>query len=391
MIAQLTSRDCSPQLCPQLRTVLSSLSVTLDAELYRYRRNRYRHNQAETNLFADIDDASFDLAVIENAVEASIKTAGAIARAIPPSLPPNKKLLSGSTSQAPESSSLVLATLRSNESKDSPLINSPDKNTHSPASSEETEIDTVSSGYLASSEKLIESLTQIPHLLEPIDTLAKPKKKTVSLLAGGALGFLGLIAGLGASYLMANPLIAQRIASQFQPNEAALTATQSNAFDPPGPDLSANEFVDLELNNLSSLTMPQTISPSELTLAANVPDNLAQTNSPSSPPPALPSTQEPSTLPSIPPATSPIALAPPVGTPPVVVPARLTYYVTSPFSSEQGLLTIRETISEAFVRKFSDGNRIQIAAFDNPQAAQSFVTKLSAEGITAQIYGPTVE
>ncbi|MGB7485332.1 MAG: SPOR domain-containing protein, partial [Phormidesmis sp.] len=155
-----------------------------------------------------------------------------------------------------------------------------------------------------------------------------------------------------------------------------------------GPDLSANEFINLKLNNLSSLAMPQ----AELTPAANVPANLAQTEGSSSTTTDLPPTQSTSAVSPLPPSAAPtLALAPPSGTQAVVIPTGLTYYVTTPFASEQGLATIRETISEAFVRRFSDGNRIQIAAFDNPQAAQSFIAELSTKGIAAQIYGPTTE
>ena len=73
------------------------------------------------------------------------------------------------------------------------------------------------------------------------------------------------------------------------------------------------------------------------------------------------------------------------------MPVGLTYYVTAPYVSEQSLTNIRSSVSEAFVRRFADGNRIQIAAFDNPQAAQSFIEELQAQDISAQIYGPTTE
>jgi len=409
MIAQLTSRDFSPQLCPQLCTVLSSLSVNLDSELNRYRRDRHQYKQLEANLFDEIDDASFDLAAVESAVEASIATVSAIARSTPPSLPPNKKLLLGSVSRGskdasqntglalssakllpqPASSSLALAEAQPNGFENSSLAERIDKETHSLASSGKTDIDTIASGYLASSEKLIESLAQVSSMPEPISAIAKPRHKTVSLLAGAALGFLGLVTGLGASYLMANPLVAQRIADQFRLHPAELTARQIKAFDPLGPDLSANEFINLKLNNLSSLAMPQAELAPAANIPANIPANLAQTEGSSGTTTDLPPTQP--TVSPLPSSAAPPALAPPSGTQAVVIPTGLTYYVTTPFASEQGLTTIRETISEAFVRRFSDGNRIQIAAFDNPQAAQSFIAELSTKGIAAQIYGPTTE
>jgi len=81
----------------------------------------------------------------------------------------------------------------------------------------------------------------------------------------------------------------------------------------------------------------------------------------------------------------------PIETQAVVIPTGLTYYVTAPFTTEQGLTTLRGSVSEAFVRRFADGDRVQIAAFDNPQAATAFVEELKTKNITAQIYGPTTE
>ncbi len=409
MVAQLTSRDFSPQRCPQLCAVLSNLSVTLESELNRYRRNRDRYTQKATNLFADIDDASFDLAVIESAAAASITAAGAIAKPTPPSLPPNRKLNSGQTPTEPvgapqdrylallptelATSSLALSKVRPHQVEESLLSQHTDKATHQLVDAEESDADAdaASNGYLTSSEKLIESLAQVPAMPEPTSALAKPKHKTVSLLAGAALGLLGLVSGLGASYLMANPLVAQRIADYFWRDEAKSVALQTQAFDPPGPDLSANEFVDLELDNLSSLTMPQAV----LNLEANVPASLTQAEDTSSTATNLSGASDESAiapLSAAPPATTPAAtLAPPIGTQAVVIPTGLTYYVTASFSSEQDLIAIRSAVSEAFVRRFPDGNRVQIAAFDNPQAAQTFITELSSKGIAAQIYGPTTE
>ncbi|MEL6455877.1 MAG: hypothetical protein AAFQ40_14315, partial [Cyanobacteria bacterium J06623_5] len=126
--------------------------------------------------------------------------------------------------------------------------------------------------------------------------------------------------------------------------------------------------------------------------------------------PPLPAGSAPNNLPTTPPAssnlpagnplsnraappTAPVsgsAIAP-IETQAVVMPVGLTYYVTVPFTTQQRLLDIRESVSEAFVRRFADGNRIQMAAFDNPQAAQQFIAVLESKDITAQIYGPTTE
>lgn len=436
MAVQQISQALSPQLC----TVLSSLSVSLEAELNRYRRNRHYQGLAEADLFTELEDPSFDLEAIENEVEGSIARAVAMAKpAMPPPVPRNKKLLpqdietgakadietgtdaSSHPSEFTAISSAVASALAiaptaahpsatheaagaigatQNETSQNkahkaysalPRLASQQPTEPNPTPPTENE-DIVPTGYLTSSEKLIESLTELPPLPEPVDTIGKPKRKTVSLLAGATLGFFGLTAGLSASYLMANPAVTQQLANRFKNQPDLATVESARTFDPPGPDLSANEFIDLEIDNLSSLKMPQVaIIPGEA-LPTPATATLESGLAPQQPPANLPTIQSatttPAGLPAVP--TAPATTAA-IETQAVVVPVGLTYYVTAPVTTEQGLMTIRQTVGEAFVRRFADGNRIQIAAFDNPQAAQSLLAELNDNNIAAQIYGPTTE
>ncbi|MEO0647945.1 MAG: hypothetical protein AAFZ17_17625, partial [Cyanobacteria bacterium J06650_10] len=392
----------------------------------------------------ELEDPSFDLEAIENEVEGSIARAVAMAKpAMPPPVPRNKKLLpqdietgaktgieagtetgtdaSSHPSEFTAISSAVAsalaiaptaahtsATHTSATHKATGAIGATQNEAHTtysalprlalqqptepnPTQPTENE-DIVPTGYLTSSEKLIESLTELPPLPEPVDTIGKPKRKTVSLLAGATLGFFGLTAGLSASYLMANPAVTQQLANRFKNQPDLATVESARTFDPPGPDLSANEFIDLEIDNLSSLKMPQVaIIPGEA-LPTPATATLESGLAPQQPPANLPTIQSatttPAGLPAVP--TAPATTAA-IETQAVVVPVGLTYYVTAPVTTEQGLMTIRQTVGEAFVRRFADGNRIQIAAFDNPQAAQSLLAELNDNNIAAQIYGPTTE
>ena len=419
-------------LSPQLSNVLGSLSISLEAELNRYRRNRRIDEPAADDLFAGLEDPSFDLEAMEQAVEASVAQTATLARPMtPPPVPQNKKILaanSASESQHPKqlapanASALAVSTATNTTAaalaiqpaaeqatQQSPgQLDGPGSNVLAPGGELTPRLQSTGTieptGYLASSEKLIESLAEMPAMPDPIDTTSQPKRKTVSLLAGASLGLLGLIAGLGASYLMANPLVTQQLASRFQGKSPEVIADAESSFDPPGPDLSANEFIDLEIDNLSSLRMPQTavvpnadtlerpadagsLPPIESPTANTAPSSTADTTQPSG---ANVATVTTPTLSSGAALSRPVAPAS-IETQAVVVPVGLTYYVTAPFTTEQNLINIRESVSEAFVRRFSEGNRIQIAAFDNPQAAQSFVEELSAQNISAQIYGPTTE
>ena len=368
-------------LSPSLQAVLNSLNVNLEAELNRYRRNRVLGSSSTDDLFVDLEDPAFDLEVAESTMvvptiavpttattaERSAKSSVAVS---PPSLPPNKKLIADTANKAPADLGSThdviavgpLAKISRQGSSQAAFENDP------------------SEGYLASSERLIASLQDVPDMPEPVDTVLKPKRKTLSLLAGATLGFLGLAAGLGASYLMSNPLVAQRLARGFGKDDLAIAPASQDRFDPPGPDLSEQEFVDIDIDNLSSLKMPQTgIDPALQSPSA--PGSLAPlpaiASQPGTQAQAQAQTQTPAAL--------------PTETQAVAIPAGTNYYVTVPFTTEQGLLNVRQAVQEAFVRQFADGNRIQLAAFDNPEEAQRFVNEVAIQGVAAQVYGPTTE
>ena len=448
----MTDRRSFHSLSPQLRAVLGSLTVSLEAELNRYRRNRGRLSLSDSeDVFADVDESSFDLNVLESAISlpaAKIQAADTQIRAeaastpvvSPPPLPPNKRLLKNSSATSLVSE--VTKVSQSTKSEDTarveddtvlsayPLEQTTDGKKSNPVtdsalnpssaivrgsahddslsesivqssattSSEEAvipQLNASSEGYLASSEKLIESLSEIPELPNPVDaSIKKPKRKTVSLLAGASLGSLGLFAGLGASYLMSNPQFAQKLTEGWRSApETTIAEKPQSTFDPPGPDLSANEFVELKIDNLGSLNMPQPgVNPA---LAPRAVESPASANgSPATN--AAANTQASSQSADISAATNPQATVsqssqPVTATQSAVIPTGVTYYVTVPFSTEQGLNTIRQTVEEAFVRQFASGNKIQLAAFDNPTSAQQFLEELAAQGLTGEVYGPTTE
>ena len=338
-------------LAPPLSAVLSSLHVDLEAELNRYRRNRPLSPQPNDSddLFADLEDPAFDL----NAIEAVQVTAE-----MPPPVPRNRKLFPAAASPERLSGSLRVASAQVVEDDHLASAIAP-------------------TPYLDSSEKLIESFSDVPPMPDPVSSSDfKPQRKTVSLLAGAILGFGGLIAGLGASYLMSNPQMAQHVMNGLRGSAQAVATDPQKPFDPPGPDLSVEEFVDINIDSLSSLHMPQ----------------------PGLDPQAAPSGLSSSTLPPSP-ATStalpPIANQNPNSTlggiQAAVIPANATYYVTVPFTTEQALSVIRQSVAEAFVRQFKVGSRVQLAAFDDLASAQQFIEKIKAQGISAQVHGPTDE
>ncbi|MGI8934660.1 MAG: SPOR domain-containing protein, partial [Phormidesmis sp.] len=361
-----------------LRAVLGSLTISLEAELNRYRRNYFKSGSTNGDLFADLEDAAFDLDSVELPV-----TVPSMAAPVPlPALPPNRRLLAAQAASADLSEPIVEDETPQVAITSAALSGSLVKALSGSADGQgliENGGATIASGYMASSEKLIESLIEVPDLPEPVNPVIKPNRQTVSLLAGAVLGFFGLIAGLSASYLMSNPAVAQQLADRLQGHELAIATTSQLAFDPPGPDLSASEFVSLDLANLSSLKMPQTaVDPQSLPIGPS-----ATT--------ALPPIASESTGANTPGLNSASAEQSASGIQALAIPAGVTYYVTVPFTTEQGLLEIRKAVDAAFVRQFADGNRIQLAAFNNPESAQQFIKDIKARGIDAQVYGPTAE
>jgi hypothetical protein len=381
MADQPTSNDLSPQ----LSAVLSSLNVSLEAELNRYRRNRVVRSRLAADPFGDLEDAAFDLNRVEPFIASSAsqpasqpaKSSASFSSTFPPPLPTNKRLApalspalssapSPAPSPAPAEPSPVGASVGALALISADADHYPERNPERNLERSDTAIAGSAAGkpsdYLDSSEKLIDSLIEVPTMPDPIKDPLKPRRKTVSLLAGATLGLLGLVAGLGASYMMSNPGVAQRLANGLKGEKVAIAPAPTKPFDPPGPDLSAREFVDIKPDNLSSLKMPQTAV-----------DPLATSATPSAA----------TTLPPI--ANQPTA------TQSVAIPAGTNYYVTVPFTTEQNLIEVRKSVEEAFVRQFTDGNRVQLAAFDSLESAQQFIDEIKATGITGQIYGPTNE
>ncbi|MEM6450185.1 MAG: hypothetical protein AAF703_07720 [Cyanobacteria bacterium P01_D01_bin.105] len=421
----MSEHRLSNDLSPTLEAVLNGLNVNLEAELNRYRRTRHIHNAPEDDIFADLDaviEASSDLSLDLSAAQSSMAVPAVVATASPspPPLPRNKKLIAANsgtqadihqsethlagpkviahhTALAPQlQHKTSLAALPATASSEAEWVNN---EAHRRALNASLKADgsleadgenhisvlnalpaktALNSGYSAASEKLIDTLAASVTVPEPVNLNLKPKRKTISLMAGAALGFFALLAGLGASYVMSNPDMAQTLARRFNGNDTTTNALPEHPFDPPGPDLSAQEFVNLKLDNLSSLDMQSSLDPLA-TSATPLPPVLPPIEGAT--PSSVQSTLPQSTLPAGP-ATETQALSIPVGT---------NYYVTVPFSTEQGLIEIRKAVEEAFVRQFSDGNRIQLAVYNTPEAAQSFIVKLQTKGISAQIYGPTAE
>ncbi len=309
------------------------------------------------------------------------------------------------------------------------------------------------SDYLASSEELLRSIAeedpesraaQEPNAL--MDTLLTP-------LGIGSMLLL-MLSSTMLGYVVMNPAsigLGRDSTESASTGSAASTAGQETvnpiATDRsivPSPDLSSEEFVDLNLNNLSTLpkksvvskpgadpktkpvqkaTGSKTSSTGNQTAASssssrsgrNTPANSGSISAPEPQPrlstvviPAAPpvvSVPEPAIAPPAPAPVSPepISAAPPAPEP--IEPALSTpastaarepapsrspsYYVVTEYSGDPSLQEARNVVPDAYVRNLpSEGAKVQLGAFSDEAKAQELQQQLQQQGIEAEIYQP---
>ncbi len=185
-----------------------------------------------------------------------------------------------------------------------------------------------------------------------------------------------------------------------------------------GPNLAADEFVDLNLNTLPALKKKSSavatrlqpasptavVNPGTSTVVKGNPKDLADALLP-------PSVQPP---PDLPPLAGPTSIKPTAPTPSSQVPkptpsikktpatsvsatkmgpssTRLRkdyYYVLTNYVSPTHLAQVRKIAQTAYMINFPDGERIQVAAFNKEYQALTFAQELQQKGISAWVYHP---
>lgn len=312
--------------------------------------------------------------------------------------------------------------------------------------------------YLESSEKLLRSLGE--------EEASNPSQKhfTAKLLTPLGVGsiLLLLLSGATAVYILADPssFLAQRFDQFFgsktpttAPSPTDATPTKGNTTqDSPivnGPDLAADEFVDLNLNTLSHIeTSPKpapSASPVQVPPIPALPNsgvmpapsvvpnsaiprrssNLSSLLLPPSPPMG---TFRATTVPPVAPLPTPAAAAPKSNTAKTSTPSPAAksnqskpssasvkstatkkiqsspsstavaasptsepggyYFVLVNSSSDSALEQARTIVPDAYVETFPKGLRIQMGAFKTESEAKTLIEKLQRQGISASIYRP---
>ncbi len=297
--------------------------------------------------------------------------------------------------------------------------------------------------YLASSEELLRSLDEVDHQSDDIQDYDEDARFAdqqpgilASLLTPLGVGsmLLLLISSATLGYLVTHSSSLGLWTWGDRPSESAQSG-QDGALDlATAPDLSAGEFQDLNLNNLSTLPngssdsgqIPPILDPSALrdgralVDSANPAASLPSVDVPSdqeSAPAVRPSAPDPAPASAVPrssvsrpasaaapsqPTTNPSAAASPSpavapAPAPAPAPSRVAaassgnsssnyYYVVTNYTGDRSLTQAREAVSGAYVRNFPEGARVQLGAFSEAGRAEELANQLRQQGISAEIY-----
>lgn len=290
--------------------------------------------------------------------------------------------------------------------------------------------------YLESSEHLLRSLAD-----ESVDA---DNGESGDRLLDGLLTPLGvgllllfLVGSAMLGFLMVNPsmlgfetwgqLFQRRSddasSSTVQPTDPS---EQSNLHPYPYPDLSADEFVDLNLETLStirsrsSLIPPIASNPSPKPSASPSSTDQAGVNSLSVTPigaiaaaPSIistnelpgsswsanpaPGAEEPPAAVSVPDVAPAVEPDPVAAAPAYVEPAAPVadenesgeyFYVVTNYSGDRSLEDAQAVVGDAYVRNFDSGAQVQLGAFSSADRAQELINELQQQGISAQMYQP---
>ena len=316
----------------------------------------------------------------------------------------------------------------------------------------QSDFSTAPDDYLESTEELLQSIAE-----ETPNFRAERESSLLdSLLTPLGIGsmLLLLLSSATLGYVIMHPssldlFSAKENLSKGNAADSGGKSASSEPFSSPlipdSPNLAAEEFVDLNVNNLSTIPgntpasqgrSPLPASPGSKTSAAS-PSSLsidsAPTSSSSAPAPINPSppivesssaapvavadpepvspvpvssepatpapSLDPPTLPSVDasvseaqetmPEASPETASPEIATAPATPSsADGTYYVVTPYNGDPSLEQAREAVPEAYVRNFETGASVQLGVFSDPENAQELIQELQGQGIPAEIYQP---
>lgn len=432
----------TPSINPVLQAALSSLDVQIEAELFRYRRQRAGRPVPPVRTLGghqtrkSIELISVGATASSTPLSAS-RMSGAAAISHSQSAQVNQTLSAAYGSES-SSSQMTLAKSAAPEA-DNPAVGNSSSGQNYPQTGGSEGLGLADAyahnfqpdDYLASSEQLLRSLAEEDtdgeterRFLDSVLTPLGIGSMLLLLLTSATIGYVvvnpSVRAGLGIDKFgkPPDPTIAQNptsgLSSTGAESQGAQAPNRSSQESPivNGPNLANQEFVELNLNTLSSLkTNP---SPS----LALVPNQQALPPLAVAPPTkgqnGVATSEHPSDLASaiLPPSVSSAVISPRIpavmpipgdsttrGTPStrqrqtsraesLAQPERDRYYVLTNYQNDHSLEQAHRVVADAYVRNFPDGARIQVATFPKESQAKKLVQQLQKQGIYAWVYHP---
>jgi hypothetical protein len=393
-VKSLDGSSPTPDLNPGLKVALGSMDVELEAELARYRRQSKKSQPFAPIPKTEIPEGKFQV--------------------LPPSLTADNQ----PHSAAPPptlSSDTSIASAPTHEAVDSTL--------QPPA-----ERTAVPNNYLDSSEELLRSADD-----DAVESEAPKRNALLTPLGiGSVLLFLLVAATLGyvASNLSSakNPALSpaasqKESATPDRGSESKSSTTRDDRQMPSGPNLASEEFVELDLNSLSSADPSPEPIPSPIASPTSTPtagttspspsanvDSLGNLNSVLSPPANPEKSDEtsaekptPTSSPSATASPSPEASLSPEASPspeasspatdaaaelpdPIINDDYYGFYFVVVDAEPQVWTKATEAVPDAYNRTFPIGDRIQMGAFEDRADAEQLVESLKEKNLSAQVY-----
>jgi hypothetical protein len=412
---QATSQSTLPtSLHPLLESALSHLDVNLEEELGRYRRTRRRRPIPPVGQV----EYQTEPAVAAAATAGFDALSGSPHVEDPEAKKPQGLLDSSAEVFAAPSQQTITPNSATAFVDDPPTGENPD--THLPPDD-----------YLASSEELLRSIAENeaelstepePGLLQTLLTPLGIGSMLLLILTSVTFGVLltspESFRLLGLEKLFATPDPTDQAGQTGGDRPETISGDNSV---PVEPDLSAEEFVELDLSTLSRLPaysgspsarppsdgeteageteagesgIFEEAAPTTTTAPAPAPSTAALPSRPTSRPTSPAPAPAPSPAASLPRLSSP-SPTPAPATPPTpttaaapATPQESLYYVITDYTGDPSLDQAREAVGDAYVRNFPNGARVQLGAFSSEAGAEELRRDLAAQGISAEIYQP---
>ncbi|MBP0002036.1 MAG: hypothetical protein J7641_24100 [Cyanobacteria bacterium SID2] len=416
-MSQLSSLETTPTppkmpLSPALRLALGSLDVQLDTELERY---RLAAKKAQT-LPSLSTSSSPPVSIVEGQVETP---------PTPEELPLELQAPDSATPEAALPGTTPNTNLASTQTELPPPEDVSGEDHLDSIPNVATSDELPPQDYLESSERLLD------RTVEPASDRSE-KKGITPLGVGSILLFLAASATLG--YVLVNPkslnrlglddLLNRETASELESESEAETPNPELAEEAPSvgrvprlpesPDLAAEEFVELDLQTLSSLdpdgkaaipsqppasaaSNPQPPSPAPSAAAnsenTNTLDNISELLTPKSNEPDVENEGEPAENATADTADDAQTDRADENRPQPPIDRDENYYgyyfvVVNYNGNVETFDLVREVVPDAYLREFPNGTKVQVGAFDDSPTAESLVDVLEQQGISAEVYRP---